>query len=1087
MMLRSPQAANISADTSSLAFQSGSSPMSSIRPPSSSIRPPVWLVLIAFGWLSCCGCSRSFWRSQADFDAYNLLSQKQFDPRWVIPRTSVEPDPRSRFYDVDDRDKPMLPPDDPAASRYMEWVNGMRGYKSWHKFGQSMTVENPQWLANFGVAPDTFHDSYMLSDGVSVGDDPTKLPTESSIRLVPTIENLTLPQAIELASIHSRDYQTQLENLFLSALQLSLDQYQFQVRYLLGTAPTRPTTALPGTSVPSGVLTNSTVPGVSNTLGLTTAGGVSQILPTGGQWIVGLANNTLWLFSGGQQATTSQSLLSYSLVQPLLAGAGRKLFLENLTFSERNVLYNTRLLTRYRRLFFADTVVNTNGGSGSSPSAISGSTGASVANPTVISTNAGATIAAGNTVSSAAAQGGGIFGYLGMLYQLQQVLNQRENVDYLRSQSERLKELLTQMPFRRLNMDALPDGIRFPESLSPKIDYTPETHRLRWKDSDVMSERERDELLALSDDASYQSAIREIYSQLRIGVTTLDYLQVATQLTNSELRERQLRQAYDDEIDQYKFFLGLPVDLQMTIDPSMLKPFELTDPRLKVLDYRLMKFVSRPWQLDMETPAIEPLRFIVDQFADLVRKIGQDGIDVVTNDVKAVRDTMPRRLERLLWDESREVVAARFDRDMLVYDNVRETYFDVAQQVDVWKRQVQNNDLELEDRKTILSRLKDAREDMLQVVQTLRLLQAGLRAELIELVDFTMTLDEATDTALENRLDLMNARARVMDSRRNMEVAANRLEAILNLVAQGNINTPGVGNHPLDFRGAASSFQVGVQMTAPLDQVQVRNAYRQSLVSYQQQRRAYMLLEDQVKYDIRTSWRQLKVNAQNFETTRKILRQAALQLDINVANNLNPKSVTAGQGGTTNLGTTGLNLLNAVSAVLNAQNNLIQIWASYERNRINIYRDMDIMEIDERGVWVDPLYQNMDPPDPPSNSSESDNAIPPQPAPAKNDSAATPRGKRSSFPGIVRLNSTAPVGTAKADVEERRSDRRSGPGGRAGVASSQIRLVSDFDGADEDSGSDGGSGDGDREEGDVPDYGRREGGSRQYAKRRLDE
>ena len=75
----------------------------------------MWLALLACGWLASCGCSRNFWRTQADFDAYNLLSQKQFDPHWVIPRTTVEPDPRSRFYDPYDKDMPPLPPDDPAC------------------------------------------------------------------------------------------------------------------------------------------------------------------------------------------------------------------------------------------------------------------------------------------------------------------------------------------------------------------------------------------------------------------------------------------------------------------------------------------------------------------------------------------------------------------------------------------------------------------------------------------------------------------------------------------------------------------------------------------------------------------------------------------------------------------------------------------------------------------------------------------------------------------------------------------------------------------------------------------------------------
>ena len=53
----------------------------------------------------------------------------------------------------------------------------------------------------------------------------------------------------------------------------------------------------------------------------------------------------------------------------------------------------------------------------------------------------------------------------------------------------------------------------------------------------------------------------------------------------------------------------------------------------------------------------------------------------------------------------------------------------------------------------------------------------------------------------------------------------------------------------------------------------------------------------------------------------------------------------------------GLNLLNAIRSVLDAQNNLIQFWVNYEANRLNIHRDMGIMQLDERGVWLDDHYQ----------------------------------------------------------------------------------------------------------------------------------
>ncbi len=959
-------------------------------------------LVIATLLLMACGCSRGFWRTQADFDALNLLESKQFDPRWDIPRTTVDADPRSRFFDPYDLDCEPLPPDDPAANQYMTWLHGMHGYKSWHKFGESMSVENPQWMANFGLQPDTFHDGFSKSDGLTTTG-PDVPPPSASKPMKHTIENMTLEQAIELASIHSRDYQTQLENLFLSSLQLSLDQFQFNVRYL----------AFGGTK-PTGNSTLSTTPGGPTSLSFNSQGGVSQLLPTGGQWIVGLANNTLWIFSGGNN-TSSQSLLTYSLVQPLLQGAGRKVILENLTFSERNVLYNVRLLARYRKIFFADAVVNTGGGSTSSASAISASTGATATNPTVISTNAGIAVAPGTTVgSSSAAAPGAPQGYFGLLYQYQQVLNQRENVALLRGQTERLRELVSQTPFRRLPAGSLPNGLQIPPEFAAKIEYSAQSRRLRWKNSELMTNDDREKLLMLSEDPAYTAAIRALYDQLRIGVTTVDILTVATNLTRAEIQERALTLAYYDEIDQYKFFLGLPVDMQISIDRSMLKPFELTDPRLIETELKVIEFIKQTAAVNDENPPLEDVRKLVSQFRELIDLVDEFGVQVLQDDFRRVAANTPRRLSKLQSEESRDLVRRTLERDMILFKNVREDFAETRKIVDDVRNQLSVDGVPQKVRMESLGAIKDAREDLLLALQNLRVLQVGQRAELINLEDFDMDVDDAVAIALENRLDLMNARGRVMDARRNMEIAANRLEAVLNVVAQGNINTPPTGNHPFDFRGANSTFQFGLQMTAPLDQVQVRNQYRGALITYQQQRRSYMLLEDQVKYDIRTSWRQLMVNRQNLETSRKNLRQAALQFDINVANNLNPRSQgqAAGQAGTTNLGnSSGLNINNALTALLTAQNALIQYWASYERNRINIYRDMDIMQIDERGLWIDPVYQNLGGHGEFSND-EPANVVPPEAAASKSI-----RSRQIDNPGVVRLVRGTKPGSAQTTVE----------------------------------------------------------------------
>lgn len=826
-------------------------------------------MLCLFSVSLCCfsaGCSRGFWRKQADKDSYQAIQQAETDGRWMLPRINVKPDSRSRFYDPHSADCTPLPPDDPAAAKYMKCSDGIPGYKSWHKFGKVMSVENPQWMYQFEV-----HEDMVDPD------------TGEKTGPIPAIKNMTLSQAIELSYIHSRDYQTELENLFLAALDLTFQRFRFQVRYF-GAGGGEPSATVTGTSVPSG----------QNTLGANSRFGISQLLPTGGQWAVELANNTLWFFSG-QNQTSSASVLSYSLVQPLLAGAGRMVALESLTQTERDLLYATRDLARFRKELFVDTV----------------------------------------------GDGGG---FLSLLQQIQSIRNQRGNIKRLARQVDILREQASQPPGQLSEvLRVKPADLVIPKQLELKLRYTP--GKIIWYGS--MTREQADLASKASQDPNYQRAIRELIQLFGAGgdrqTVTLDVAQLETSLLNSQNQLRSQEVAFQNALDRYKINLGLPPELLMTIDDSLLEQFQLIDQVLTDLETEVTDYVAQKAKMSERGASLETIKKVLAGLLRLHQKVKTEGLVLVEKDADQVREKLTASgADQSAFYRDRELLTEVQNRMEAIESDIR------AIAVDIGAQEVQPEFLtQIKTEITIIY------ERLLKQTQSLQVIQADLRVELITTNEFTVPLEQAIGIAMENRLDLMNQRGVVMDARRNQEIAARDLQAVLNVVVEGDIRTDPNGNNPLDFRGSSSSFRAGLAITAPIDQIAERNAYRASQIAYQRTKRNYSLFEDNVKFQVRSSWRSLDVLKRNLETARLTLRSAALQYDNAVEEASRPaKSGQSNQGGVQ-----GRNLINALESVLRAQDALIRIWVDYESSRLNIYRDMGIMEIDQNGLWMDSFYQ----------------------------------------------------------------------------------------------------------------------------------
>ena len=334
------------------------------------------------------GCSRARYRMQADQEVHHLIGSVTQNPRWPLPHYTIEPNPQSRMFDPHNPDRPPMPPDDPVAHELMHCVDCKPGFPCWHKSGDTPFVENPDWK---GFVP---------------------LDEQGQLKL-------DIRSAVSTALLNSPNYQRQLEELYLSALDVTFERFRFDTQFFGGYE------AFYETIGPD------RADGPSNELDLSTRNiAASKMLAGGGSLVVGLANSLIWEFTGSDRHTPL-TLLDFSLVQPLLRFGGRARVLERLTIAERALLANVRQMERFRRGFYADIVAGVDSGSG--PSRRGGLRGGSgLEGFSGVGTGGFGrlgSISGGGRGETGAGQAGG---YLGLLQQAQEIRNLRTNVAQLK-------------------------------------------------------------------------------------------------------------------------------------------------------------------------------------------------------------------------------------------------------------------------------------------------------------------------------------------------------------------------------------------------------------------------------------------------------------------------------------------------------------------------------------------------------------------------------------------------------------------------------------------------------------------------------
>ena len=238
----------------------------------------------------------------------------------------------------------------------------------------------------------------------------------------------------------------------------------------------------------------------------------------------------------------------------------------------------------------------------------------------------------------------------------------------------------------------------------------------------------------------------------------------------------------------------------------------------------------------------------------------------------------------------------------------------------------------------------------------------------VDLVNDDLTKAQATAAqfALEHRLDLMNVRGQVVDAWRQLAVYANALLGVFNVGYNLDASSPAMAAQPLNIGGSATTNQLTLNTQLPLVRIQQRNNYRASQIAYTRQRRALQEAEDITVQLVYSEIYNLRLFVEQYKVQKRLLELAYVTIDSSLES-LQAPTAPPGQGGGGRGGSDGpaaltQQLLAAQRTLPTAQNGLLAIWINYLDMRLQLYRDLELMPLDARGVWIDQIKECECPP-----------------------------------------------------------------------------------------------------------------------------
>lgn len=200
-----------------------------------------------------------------------------------------------------------------------------------------------------------------------------------------------------------------------------------------------------------------------------------------------------------------------------------------------------------------------------------------------------------------------------------------------------------------------------------------------------------------------------------------------------------------------------------------------------------------------------------------------------------------------------------------------------------------------------------------------------------------ISVNDSIQLALASRLNYMTIKDQVDDAERKVKVAQNFLKPQVDLFANASLVSDPARNYSLPDP-QRYAWNAGLDVDPGLDRTSERNSYRAALIARNRAARTLEEQEDQIKLQVRDSWRTLDQAKRNYEIS---------EVGVHIAERRVEEQGLLAEWGRSKA----QDQVDAQNALIDSKNQRTQALVTHTIARLQFWNNMGILYIKDNGQW----------------------------------------------------------------------------------------------------------------------------------------